>query len=139
MPSARTRRSDCPISIALELLGDPWSLLVMRDLTFKGLHTFREFMDAGEGIASNVLTDRLARLEGAGLIEKAADPKDGRGRIYSLTGKGLDLAPVLVEIVVWAATHEKTAAPPKVVQRMKEDRRGLLQDLRREHLTSRRG
>ncbi len=93
----------------------------MRDLTFKGLHTFREFMEAGEGIASNVLTDRLAR------------PKDGRGRIYSLTAKGLDLAPVLIEIVVWSATHEKTAAPPEIVRRMKNDRNGLLKDLRREH------
>ena len=130
---ARPRRSDCPISVALELLGDPWSLLVIRDLTFKGLHTFRDFMGAGEGIATNVLTDRLARLETAGLIEKAPDPNDGRGRIYSVTGKGLDLAPVLMEIVILSATHEKTAAPPALVRRMKKDRQGLLADLRRAH------
>lgn len=110
----------------------------MRDLTFKGRNTFRQFMDAGEGIASNVLTSRLARLEASGLIEKKADPEDGRGRIYTLTAKGLDLAPVLIELVVWSATHEKTAAPPEVVRRMKEDRPRLLEDLRREHVRARR-
>jgi DNA-binding HxlR family transcriptional regulator len=76
------RRSNCPISVALEMLGDGWTLLVVRDLMFKGLCRFNEFLAAGEGIASNVLADRLARLEAHGIVTKNADPADARRYTY---------------------------------------------------------
>lgn len=126
------RRSGCPISIALELLGDSWSLLIVRDLMFKGRHTFNEFLAGGEGIATNILSDRLRRLEAAGIVEKHADPADGRRSLYRLTRKGIDLAPVLVELVVWSAAHESTEAPPEVVQQMREHRRAFLAGVRRQ-------
>lgn len=123
---ASPRRSGCPISIALELLGDSWSLLIVRDLMFKGRRTFNEFLDSGEGIATNVLAERLRRLEGGGIVEKRPDPDDGRRVLYRLTRKGIDLAPVLVEIVVWSATYERTEAPLELVRQMKVNREAFI-------------
>jgi DNA-binding HxlR family transcriptional regulator len=123
------RRSGCPISISLELFGDRWSLLVVRDLMFKGRRTFKEFAAAGEGIATNVLADRLERLEAAQLISRDADPADGRRVVYRLTRKGMDLAPVLVEMVVWASRYEDTDAPPETVRAMRHDRERFMETL----------
>ena len=83
------RRSHCPISIALETLGDAWSLLIVRDLMFKDRQTYNEFLLGGEGIASNILVDRLRRLENAGIIEKKRDTSDARRFIYRLSAKGI--------------------------------------------------
>lgn len=116
--SSRPRRSGCPISTCLDIFGDRWSLLIVRDLMFSGLRTFREFSAAGEGIATNILADRLRRLEEEGVIRRSKSSGDGRHVIYGLTEKGLDLAPVLVEMVLWAARHERTDAPPSVVRQM---------------------
>ena len=124
------RRSGCPISIALETFGDTWSLLIVRDLMFKGLRTFSEFACSGEQIATNILTDRLARLEAAGIVTKAADPADARRVHYRLTEKGLDLAPALVEIVLWCARHERTDAPPNVLRAMRLHRKQFLAGVR---------
>jgi DNA-binding HxlR family transcriptional regulator len=125
-------RSRCPIAISLDLFGDRWSLLVVRDLMFKGLRTFKEFAAAGEGIATNVLADRLERLQAAGIIQQQPDPQDGRRLLYRLTEKGLDLAPVLMEMVIWAARHEDTEAPPGVVAEMTTNRKRVLSQLRAE-------
>lgn len=130
MKSLSSRRSNCPISITLELLGDSWSLLVVRDLLFPGATRFNEFLGAEEKIATNILSDRLQRLECAGIIEKLSDPDDGRRHIYRLTEKGIDLAPVLVEMVLWASRHEETAAPVAVVRAMRKDRTGFIANLR---------
>jgi DNA-binding HxlR family transcriptional regulator len=118
----RTPRSGCPISTSLEIFGDRWSLLVVRDLMFTDRRMFREFEQAGEGIATNVLAERLERLEGAGIITRRADPEDGRKVVYRLTRKGMELAPMLVEMVIWAAAHEKTEAPPALVRQMRTNR-----------------
>ena len=134
MPRAsklRHRRSGCPISIALDLLGDAWSLLIVRDLMFKDRRTYNDFLTGGEGIASNVLADRLRKLEEANVIEKRRDPEDARRFLYRLSRKGIDLAPVLVELVIWSARHEQTDAPPAVVRSMRNDRAAFLADVRR--------
>ena len=128
---SRVRRSGCPISLALEIFGDTWSLLIVRDLMFKGFRTFNEFLDAGEGIASNVLTDRLSKLEGAGVIDKREHDADARRYEYRLTKKGIDLAPVIVEIVLWSARHEQTDAPPQIVRAMATQRAKFLADVRK--------
>jgi DNA-binding HxlR family transcriptional regulator len=117
-----SRRSGCPISVSLEIFGDRWSLLIIRDLMFTDRRTFSEFSAAGEGIASNILAERLQRLEGAELIDRNPDPGDGRKAVYRLTRKGLDLAPVLIEVVVWAARYEDTDAPSAVVKEMETHR-----------------
>jgi DNA-binding HxlR family transcriptional regulator len=129
--SSRLRRSGCPLSLALEIFGDTWSLLIVRDLMFKGFRTFNEFLGAGEGIASNVLTDRLAKLEAAGVIDKREHDADARRYEYRLTKKGIDLAPVVVEIVLWSARHEQTDAPPQTVRAMATQRAKFLSDIRK--------
>lgn len=116
------RRSGCPISLGLEVFGDPWSLLIVRDLMFKGLRTFKEFAAAGEGIATNILADRLQRLQAAGIVRRMPAPKDRRRVIYGLTPKGADLAPILIEIVLWSARHGETAAPAGEVREMRRNR-----------------
>ena len=128
--STRAHRSGCPISIALDLVGDPWTLLIVRDLMFKGGKTFNDFLGGGEGIATNVLTDRLSRLELNGFVDKQRDRDDARRFIYRLSEKGIALAPLLVEIVLWAAAHVDSDAPPEVVKAMRADREGFLKQVR---------
>lgn len=129
--SRNARRSGCPISIALEIFGDRWSLLIVRDLMFKGLRTFNEFAASDEGIATNILTDRLAKLETAGILGRRPDPADARRIRYCLTQKGIDLAPALVEIVLWAARYEDTDAPRSTVRAMRSNRERFLAEVRR--------
>ena len=117
------RRSGCPVSIALEIFGDRWSLLIVRDLMVRGFRTFTEFRESGEGIATNVLADRLQRLAAEGIIEAEGEETDRRRVNYRLTSKGIDLAPVLLELLVWGARHEATGAPCALVLEM-EGRRG---------------
>lgn len=102
------RRSMCPLNASVEMLGDRWSLLILRDMMVWGLKTYKEFLGSHEKIATNVLADRLRRLEDYGIIVSKPDPSDGRKLIYVLTAKGIDLAPVLAEMVLWASRHEKT-------------------------------
>lgn len=118
------------MSIALEVFGDRWTLLILRDLMFKGLKTFKEFLESGEDIASNILTDRLQRLQKQGIVTGTRSPTDARVVTYRPTVKGLDLLPVLVEIVLWSAQYEKTAAPQKLLKRMSKDRAEFIQQIR---------
>jgi DNA-binding HxlR family transcriptional regulator len=120
------RRSDCPLNVSLEIFGDRWTLLIVRDIMLKGRARFGELLEGGEGIASNILTDRLARLEAHDLLERRRDSGDARRFTYRLTRRGIDLAPVLYEMILWAAQHEATAAPPDEVEAMKRDRAGYL-------------
>ena len=125
------RRSGCPVSISLELLGDRWSLLIIRDLMVRGCRTFTDFLEAGEGIASNILADRLRRLESAGIIVPEYDSPDGRRVNYLLTEKGIELAPVLLELLVWGAKHQETGAPRVLIERMEKDREAFLAEVRK--------
>src|SRR6187431_37680 len=100
--------------MSLDIVGDRWSLLVVRDLMVRGAHTFKDFQEAGEGIATNILSDRLKKLETAGVIVSEPEPKDGRKVHYRLTEKGIDLAPVLTELLLWGARYESTATPPQL-------------------------
>lgn len=126
------RRSSCPISIALDIFGDRWSLLIIRDLMFKGMHNFNEFASSDERIASNILSDRLVKLETAGILASRPDPADARRVRYHLTEKGIDIAPVLVEMVLWAARHEKTDAPPHRLREMRQNREQFLSGIRKQ-------
>ncbi|MCL5883955.1 MAG: helix-turn-helix transcriptional regulator [Deltaproteobacteria bacterium] len=118
------------MNVLLEALGDAWSLLIVRDLIFFERKTFTDFLSAEEGIATNILSERLHRLETHGIIEKLGDPDDARRYIYRLTEKGFDLAPVLVEMILWAARHETTDAPPETVREMAENRNAFLAAVR---------
>ena len=125
------RRSGCPVSIGLEIFGDKWSLLIIRDLMVRGYRTFKQFQQSGEHIATNILSDRLERLTGAGIIQAEADESDQRRINYRLTEKGIDLAPVLLELLIWGATHENTAAPCNLVKTMAKNRDEILTEVRR--------
>ncbi len=94
------RRSGCPVSISLEMFGDRWSLLIIRDLMVRGFRTFKEFQESGEGISTNILADRLRKLEATGIITAEVEDTDGRRVNYRLTEKGIDLAPVLLELLI---------------------------------------
>ena len=124
-------RSGCPVSISLERFGDRWSLLIIRDLMVRGLRTFKEFRESGEGIATNILTNRLRKLETAGIITAEVEKTDGRKVNYRLTEKGIDLAPVLLDLLVWAARHEETAAPCALIEGMEKNRDQVLAEARR--------
>jgi DNA-binding HxlR family transcriptional regulator len=125
------RRSGCPVNIALERFGDRWSLLIIRDLMVRGFRTFREFKESGEGIATNVLSDRLEKLEKSGIISVEAEETDGRKRNYRLTEKGIDLAPVMLELLVWSSRHEDTGLPCAFVTEMGRNREQVLKEVRR--------
>ena len=126
----RNRKSDCPVHFALEVFGDAWTLLIIRDLMFKGRTTYTDFLRAEEGIATNVLADRLVRLEQDGVIEQEAGGGPG-AKHYRLTPKGIDLLPVMLDIIGWSAKHDpKTAADKRFIRRLQRDRGGLEQELR---------
>ena len=124
MPKKRASpkwRSGCPLNASVEILGDRWSLLIIRDMMLRGFRTYKEFLESYEGIATNILADRLQNLIVHGIITAERDPSDGRKLIYSLTAKGIDLAPVLTEMVLWAAQHEDTGNQP-LVQLIQKDK-----------------
>src|SRR5258708_2747114 len=115
----RRRKSDCPVHFALEVFCDPWTLLIVRDLMFKGRTTYTEFLRAEEGIATNILADRLVRLERDGIIERDEERTSGG---YRLTAKGVDLLPIMLEVISWSAKHDpSTAAPRAFVRRVQAD------------------
>jgi DNA-binding HxlR family transcriptional regulator len=99
-------RSGCPINLTLEVLGDKWSLIIIRDIVFGNKRHFRELLTQSmEGIASNILADRLKRLVEEGILSKADDPSHKQKALYSLTEKGIDLVPVLAQMAVWGRKH----------------------------------
>jgi DNA-binding HxlR family transcriptional regulator len=127
----KQRRSDCPVHFALEAFGDAWSLLIIRDLMFKDRSRYGDFLRAGEGIATNVLADRLTRLEQDGIIQREGGGGRGSTTEYRLTSKGVDLLPILLEIIAWSARYDrKTAAHRAFVRRFHADRAGLEAEIR---------
>lgn len=123
----KKRKSDCPIHFGLELFGDKWTLLIIRDLMFKGKHYFGDFVNSEEKIATNLLTDRLTLLEQEGVIAKFKDENHKQKIIYKLTPKGIDLMPVLVEIIMWSAKYVKHSAVEKeFVKSYNKNREALL-------------
>ena len=125
------RRSGCPVSLSLERFGDRWSLLIIRDLMVRGYRTFKEFQQSGEGIATNILADRLRNLEATGIISAESVEADGRRVNYRLTEKGIDLAPVLLDLLVWGARHEEAGASCAAVEKMEKSRGQVLAEVRR--------
>jgi len=126
------RRSDCPISSALDIFGDKWSLLVLRDLLFQGKGQFTELLRAEERIASNVLADRLQRLEHSGLVDKVPGPTGRERTTYVPTEKARDLVPTMLELMAWSAAHVPgTTAPPELISAIKNDRAAVFDHVRR--------
>ncbi len=121
------RRSDCPISCSLDVWGDKWSLLIIRDLMFAKQCTYGDFLKSGEGISTNILASRLQAMEENGLIEKLSHPDSKAKVLYRLTQKGIDLLPVMLEISVWAEKYYDIDKDRKVVvKEYKKDKEGFL-------------
>jgi DNA-binding HxlR family transcriptional regulator len=102
---AQEHRSLCPINLALEVFGDRWTLLIVRDLMFGGKRHFREFLHSDEGIASNILADRLNMLAEQGIVTRSDDPSHKQKALYSLTNKGISLLPILAQIGIWSRAY----------------------------------
>ena len=129
-------RSTCPISTGLELIGDRWTLLVIRDLMFAGKRHFREFLQSEEAVSSNILADRLNALVENGLVTRQDDPSHAQKAIYSLTERGLDLLPVLIAVSAWTQKYEPKTRRPEAVALVGSGTKGLRQlqtRLRRDH------
>jgi DNA-binding HxlR family transcriptional regulator len=123
------RRSTCPISTTLDILGDKWTLLIIRDLMFKGKKTYGEFLQSEEKIATNILADRLFILEKNGIVEKKAFPGNKVKNLYQLTPRGIDLMPILFEIILWG---DKYFEIPERVHRLAGEIRKNRKDMIKE-------
>ncbi|MGR3343463.1 MAG: winged helix-turn-helix transcriptional regulator [Paracoccaceae bacterium] len=115
----RKLRSNCPLNCAVEFFGDKWSLLIVREIFFKGRRTFGQLLGMDEGISTGTLTDRITMLQKKGIISRKSRKDDRRSVDYNLTLKGKDLEPVLVEMVLWVASHEMTDIPEDLVKNLR--------------------
>jgi DNA-binding HxlR family transcriptional regulator len=123
-----SRRSDCPINFALQIFGDAWSLLIIRDLMFTQRRTYTDLLNADEGMATNILAARLKQLQRDGLIRRRGT---GRGARFALTEKGLDLLPVMLELIGWSGQYDRlTAAPKEFLARIRRSRTQVAREIR---------
>jgi len=139
---ATQQKSLCPINLALEVFGDRWSLLIVRDMMFAGKRHFREFLQSEEGISSNILTERLGKLVEHGVLSKTDDPTHKQKAIYSLTPMGIDLLPVLTQIGIWGRKYrpatKESGAPAAALEKGGATLQKKIQaELRKAHLGSR--
>jgi DNA-binding HxlR family transcriptional regulator len=129
----KKHQSGCPVANGLDIFGDRWSLLIVRDMMLKGRQTFNELQKLEEGIAPNILADRIGKLVKSGIITRTPNPEDKRVNILTLTRKGLDLAPLVVDIISWSGKYYplNTAARKKLVKRIAANREEVLQEIYR--------
>jgi DNA-binding HxlR family transcriptional regulator len=119
-------KSHCAINFSLEIFGDSWSLLIIRDIVFSGKKTFGEFLYSQEHISPSVLTNRLAQLETNGILVKKPHETDNRKEVYQLTEKGLDLVPILLELAAWGAKHDpETLISQTWIAEVQDDRENV--------------
>ena len=129
---AVNKRSDCPISYALDFFGDKWTLLIIRDMVFDKKRFYKEFLESGEGMATNILSDRLKKLESAGVIVSKPYEALKTRKEYSLTQKGKELIPVMLEMIVWSSNYDKALAiPPRFVKQYKTNRDTIIEGIKK--------
>ena len=124
------KRSDCPVSCSLDIWGDKWSLLIIRDMMFSQKSTYGDFLKSAEGIATNILASRLQSLEEGKLIEKLEHPGSKAKVLYKLTQKGIDLLPIIVEVYLWAEKYFDIPADLKAqIKEAKKDKDGFIKSM----------
>jgi len=133
-------RSHCPVNYALEHFGDKWSLLIIRDLMFKGKRHYNEFFESGEKVSTSVLGDRLKQLEESGIISKGQDTVKKSRIKYSLTKKGINMLPFMVDMISWSGEYDKETEAGDVFLAQARDGRDFLlesikEKLEKEHLS----
>src|SRR5215469_15061212 len=124
------RQSGCPVAFALDTFGDRWSILVVRDMILVGKKYYGEFLESPEHIASNILAERLKRLEEARVITKKPDPENQKKYVYELTQKGVDLLPLVLDAVIWGSKYvPENSTPKEFLRRLKKDRDAVTQEI----------
>jgi DNA-binding HxlR family transcriptional regulator len=118
-------RSGCPISYSLDFLGDKWTLLILRDMVIAGKSSYGDFLASEEKIATNVLADKLSRLEENGFITKKVSPEKKNKFLFTLTKKGIDLVPVIMELAIWGSAYNPPGDKP-LLKALKEDKEGTI-------------
>ena len=127
------KRSECPLSCSLDVFGDKWSLLIIRDLMFGNKSTYNDFLKSAEGIATNILASRLKGLEENGVIEKSAHPDSKAKNLYKLTTKGIDLLPLIMEVYIWSEKYYEIPTDLKVrIKEAKKDKEKFVKQLTKE-------
>lgn len=119
----------CPVSFALETFGDRWTLVVLRDLVLNAHYRYKDLLGANPGIATNILADRLRRLEQRGLVSKQRDANDARQYLYKPTSLAISVIPMLVEMIIWGSENGDGLGSAKFTERFKSDREGLIAEL----------
>jgi DNA-binding HxlR family transcriptional regulator len=115
--------SPCPLAHALDLIGDRWTLLIVRDLMLRNLHEYKDLLNSFEGISTNILADRLRRLVQAGLVKSVAHPESKTRKLYYLTQAGKSLIHVMIEIVKWSGEYVGTArVPAEIAGKLQQNR-----------------
>lgn len=133
------KRSDCPISSALEIFGDKWSLLIIRDIALFGKNTYNEFLKSDEKIATNILADRITLLEKAGILTKENHPESKAKIFYRLSKKGIDLLPVMFEISLWSDKYLLTPLQAKeIAKAYRKDKNKVLKKISENSKSSKR-
>ncbi|PKM31087.1 MAG: transcriptional regulator [Gammaproteobacteria bacterium HGW-Gammaproteobacteria-11] len=131
MPDKFPCRSHCPINYALESFGDKWTLLIIRDLMFKAKQSYGDFLSSDEKISTNILADRLKRLEALEIVAKGVNDTNRAKVIYSLTPKGRDLLPIMLEITQWSGKYyAQNNAPKPFLNRLENDKQRLIEEIR---------
>ncbi|MHA4738199.1 winged helix-turn-helix transcriptional regulator [Dyadobacter sp. MSC1_007] len=125
-------RSDCPISCSLDVFGDKWSLLIIRDIMLRGKVSYSEFLASEEKIASNILVNRLTVLEAEKILVKEVSPANKSKFLYSLTQKGADLLPIVIEIMDWGAKYNENCPRRELGKKIKKDKAGVVKELSQE-------
>jgi DNA-binding HxlR family transcriptional regulator len=123
------KRSDCPISCSLDVIGDKWTLLIIRDVMLRGKLSYSEFLNSEERIATNILVNRLAVLEAEGIMVREVSPENRSKYIYSLTQKGADLMPIIIELMDWGAKYNKNCPRKELGQKIRKDKAGVVREL----------
>ncbi|MBT1696355.1 helix-turn-helix transcriptional regulator [Fulvivirgaceae bacterium PWU4] len=123
------QRSDCPISCTLDVIGDKWSLLIIRDVMLRGKMSYSEFLNSEEKIATNILVSRLTVLEEEKILVKNVSPENKSKYIYSLTQKGADLLPIIIELMDWGAKYNKNCPRKELGQKIKKDKSAVVREL----------
>lgn len=129
-----THRSDCPISFSLDYLGDKWTLLILRDLMFTEKSTYGEFLTSQEKIATNILADRLKVLEANGFITSTVSPEKRNKFIYRLTEKGIDLLPVIAELMIWGSKYDSYDVKD-IIKSLENDKEATIKAIRQKLLS----
>lgn len=123
-------RSHCPINYSLEIIGDKWTLLIIRDIVLFKKRTFGELKNSPENIATNILSNRLRILEENGILTKHVNPDNSKVYFYHLTPKGLDLIPVILEMAVWGSKYDpQTVASPAIIKRIQRERKTVIREI----------